>query len=87
METQNEIEQAILRSMEEERGYVTIPYLAQVTGSAPEAVQQFVHNHPEKIRESRIKTEDGNSLYTLNTPLSGIADAWAAFRFTNSKKY
>lgn len=87
MPTQQEIEQAILDALKHSKGYVTLPHLAQVSGSAPEAVQVYVASHRDKVRKSQIETESGEPLYTLNTPLSGIADAWSAFRYVNSKKF
>jgi len=82
-----ENEKAILDALQRAKGYVTVPYLAQVSGSAPQTVQEFVAQHPDKVRKSRIETETGESLYILNAPLSGIADAWHAFRFLNAKKF
>jgi hypothetical protein len=82
-----EIEQSILDALKHTKGYVTLPRLAEVTGSAPEVVRQYVTTHPEKVRKSQIETDSGEPLYTLNTPLSGLADAWTAFRYINTKKF
>ena len=83
----NVIEEAIVRHLKKSGGYMTINHLSHVTGSAPQEVEQFVISHPEKIRKSQIETDDGQPLFTLNTPLSGVADAWTAFRHANAKKY
>lgn len=87
MQLQQETENAILGALKKTKGYATLPYLAQVTGSAPEAVQDYVDSHPDKVRKSSMESENGESLYTLNTALSGLADAWASFRYINSKKF
>lgn len=87
MPNQNDIAKAISEHLRKSGGYVTINHLAQVTGSAPQAVEQFVIGHPEEVRKSKIETDDGQPLFTLNTPLSGVADAWASFRHANAKKY
>ena len=80
-------ENPILNALQQAKGYVTLPYLAQVTGSAPEVVQDFVAHHPDKVRKSQIETETGEPLYMFNAPLSGIVDAWSAFRLLNAKKF
>ena len=87
MPTPKQIEQAILDALSKSDGYVTPTYLAHVSGSAPEAVNAYLADHPDVIRKSKIETTAGESLYTLNTPLSGIADAWNAFCYVNSKKF
>lgn len=87
MLSQQEIEKAVLGVLKNKKGYVTLPYLAQVSGSAQEAVQDYVDSHPDKVRKSNMESENGESLYTLNTALSGLADAWASFRYVNSKKF
>jgi hypothetical protein len=87
MPIQSNFEEGILSALKKSEGYVTIPYLAQVTGSSPQAVEGFVVEHPDRIRKSLIQTDDGKSLFCLNTPLSGIADAWSAFRYLNAKKF
>ena len=77
----------ILETLDKSDGYVTVPYLSKITGSSPEIVNGYIAQHPDKIRKSKIETDAGESLYMLNKPLSGIADAWHAFRFANAKKF
>lgn len=84
---ENGTEKAILEALQQAKGYVTVPYLAQISGSAPQAVEQYVAGHPEQVRKSRIETEDGQPLYMFNAPLSALADAWSAFRLLNAKKF
>lgn len=81
------LNKAILDAMRGVKGYVTVDHLARVTGSLEYDVETFIVENPEIIRKSRIQTDDGQSLFTLNTPLSGLADAWTAFRHVNSKKF
>lgn len=87
MPEEQDIQSAIVDHMKKTGGYITIAHLSQVTGSAPQKIEQFIVEHPETIRKSQIETEDSQPLFTLNTPLSGIADAWNAFRHVNAKKY
>lgn len=87
MTTQVNVEQIILDALKQKKGYVTVPYLAQISGASPEDVQAYVDQHPKNVRKSQIETDNGESLYTFNAPLSGISDAWTAFRSVNAKKY
>ncbi|MCE0523485.1 MAG: hypothetical protein LV480_11310 [Methylacidiphilales bacterium] len=87
MPTQPNFEAEIIDALKKSEGYVTVPHLAQVTGSSPQAVEGFIASHPRQVRRSLIETDDGQPLFTLNTPLSGIADAWSAFRHLNAKKF
>jgi predicted Zn-dependent protease len=79
--------ETIVNTLKNHDGYVTINYLSEKTGSPLQTVQEYVILHPEKVRKSKIQTDSGDTLYTLNTPLSGLADAWQAFRFVNAKKF
>ena len=82
-----QIEGKLLETLKNAQGYVTIPYLSKKTDSPVESIQECLIEHPEKIRKSKMQTDSGESLYTLNTPLSGIADAWHAYRLANAKKF
>ena len=80
-------EQAILEALKRNECYMTVAHLARLSGSPAETVAAFIAANPDKIRKSRMETEAGESLYILNTPLSGVADTWAAFRYFNSLKF
>ncbi len=89
MDSQNGavVGQKIVEALGQSNGYVTVPYLAEKIGSPLPFVREYLREHPEKVRKSSIQTDSGETLYMLNTPLSGIADAWHAFRFANAKKF
>ena len=80
-------EQAILDVLKQKKCYMTASHLARLSGSTPEIVEAFISANSDKIRRSQIETEAGESLYILNTPLSVITDAWAAFRYFNRIKF
>jgi hypothetical protein len=77
----------ILAALRQAKGYVTLPYLSNITGSPRPVLEQYVLSHPEKFRKSRISTDEGLPLFMQNTPMSGIADAWNSFRYVNAKKF
>lgn len=62
--------------------YFKVDTLHSLTGVAPQVIIATANQHPDLIRESLIKDEQGQSLYLFNAPLSGIADAWTALRQT-----
>lgn len=66
--------------------YRTLPGIVSQTGVAPESVRAVITNHPEVFRKSIIPRKDGADLYTLNLPMSGVWDAWNAFRQLNADK-
>jgi hypothetical protein len=60
--------------------YYKLNTLSTMTGIAPEVIVNTASLHPELVRKSQIELEDGKPLYILNTPLSGVKDAWATIR-------
>jgi len=85
--TQSGVAEKVLHALGSTSGYFTIHRLADVTGSLAPQIEGYVETHPERVRKSWIETDDGQPLYTLNTPFSGIMDAWSAFRYLNAKKF
>jgi len=85
--TSSVAEGQIIDALKETRGYATATYLSGVTGAAPEQVALIARAHPDKIRESVMKTDAGEALFMVNAPLSAVADYWNAFRALNDSKY
>jgi len=81
------IDETIQEILKKSSGYVSLPYMVRETGIEPEQLKKFFSSNTDKFRESKIRTEEGDEVYTLNTPLSGLADSWKAFCNINSKKY
>lgn len=84
---EGQVGEIILKTLKDAESYVTVPYLSEKTGQPLDLVSEYVIQHPEQVRKSKMRTDGGEILYTLNTPLSGVADAWQAFRFANAKKF
>lgn len=68
-------------------GYMSVSRLANATDLSVEQVKAFATANPRRVRKSLIRAPNGEEVYTLNTPLSGISDSWNAFRYLNSKKF
>jgi len=62
--------------------YVTVNALHMATGIAPQAILEAAAARPDLIRKSVIRDENDYPLLMLQTPLSGVADAWHAMRQT-----
>ncbi len=81
------IGEAILHALSESAGYMSASRLADTTGLSVEQVRAFATANPDKVRESLMRALNGEEVYILNTPMSGLSDAWNAFRHFNAKKF
>ena len=77
----------IVPILEEMKGtYFKLDTLHSLTGVEPQVIIDTASLHPNLIRESLIKDEQGQSLYIFNAPLSGVSDTWNALRHTTYLK-
>lgn len=81
------IGEAILHALRESAGYMSVSRLADTTGLSVEQVRAFAYANPNKVRKSLMRALNGEEVYILNTPLSGLSDSWNAFRHFNAKKF
>lgn len=81
------IGEAILRVLSESAGYMSVSRLAKNTGLSVEQVRAFATANPNRVRKSLMRAANGEEVYMLNTPLSGLSDSWNAFRHFNAKKF
>lgn len=79
--------EAILHTLSESAGYMSVSRLADTTGLSVEQVRAFATANPNKVRKSLMRALNGEEVYILNTPLSGPSDLWNAFRHFNAKKF
>ncbi len=80
-------EESIISALQKAGGYLSASGLAQASGLPSEVVKAVVAAHTDKIRTSKVHTQDGDPVYLLNTPLSGAFDSWNAFRNINALKF
>jgi len=76
-----------IRSVLNATGYASLSYIARETGLSAEDVEALIGSHPEEVRQSLMRAENGEEVYMINTPLSSISDAWKAFRYLNAKMF
>lgn len=65
--------------------YYSLPSMVNMSGLSLDSLKPHLE-HSVEIRKSIITDENNNPLYTLNTPFSGVRDAWNAFRYLNHLK-
>lgn len=81
------IGESILHALRESAGYMSVSRLANTTGLSVEQIRAFATANPNKVRKSLMRALNGEEVYILNTPLSGLSDSWNAFRHFNAKKF
>ena len=78
--------QVIKRILRESSGYASVSYIARQSGLEKNDVNRLLNTNDD-FRKSLIKTKNGEDVYLLNAPLSGLIDLWNTFRFFSTMKY
>ena len=76
----------VIQTLQSGHSYYSLGSLSNVTGVAPATLRVSLDSEKKDIRKSIATDSEGNPLYTLNTPLSGITDVWNALRLVNQLK-